>query len=653
MNGSRIPGRRSMLRRTMVSAIAVVATGASLWNASQALAAIIHVNCGGVNLQTRIDSASPGSTLLIKGTCLGTFTVDKDLTLEGDPTATLDGDGAGSTLTIPNVHTVHLISLTITGGLAPQGAGINRPSGGTLTLSRVTVQFNLASGTTAAQGGGIFAEFGPVVVTKSTVTGNRAVALASGATALGGGLDVRFGPLTLSGSEVSSNRAVGVGISLSEAAGGGIFLDGARLRVTASHIDDNRATSISQSSFHALGGGVAVSSSPEVSIEGSTISGNIAMAATTVGSGDALATGGGADLAADAASVAGSTFAGNQALARTDSGTSQVTGGGIHSSGGTRFTLVGTRIVGSRISAVGSTATAFGGGLINAGPLTVRDSRITGSVVSADAGSGTATANTGGLSEDGAMSLIRSTVAGNHVTAISGGNTATAGPAGVNGGSGITMLASTISRNRADARTEASGTAQVFGVGIQFFGSNPSSIKNSTIAGNVGRSEADESTGHAAGSGGGIRTGADSLTLVDTTVARNVLGGVGSVTTLTGGGLDVEAGSTTLKDSILALDTAQIAHGPNCSGAVASQGNNVLGTVAGCTFAELATDKLNRNPKLGPLANNGGPTLTLALLSGSPALNIDPTPCPLGTDQRGVHRPQGPKCDAGSFEKGA
>jgi hypothetical protein len=57
------------------------------------------------------------------------------------------------------------------------------------------------------------------------------------------------------------------------------------------------------------------------------------------------------------------------------------------------------------------------------------------------------------------------------------------------------------------------------------------------------------------------------------------------------------------------------------------------------------------NPLLGPLANNGGPTDTYALLAGSPAVNAgDNTFCP-ATDQRGVSRPQGPACDIGAFER--
>ena len=57
-----------------------------------------------------------------------------------------------------------------------------------------------------------------------------------------------------------------------------------------------------------------------------------------------------------------------------------------------------------------------------------------------------------------------------------------------------------------------------------------------------------------------------------------------------------------------------------------------------------------REPLLGALADNGGPTLTHALLTGSPAIDAgNDAACP-ATDQRGVTRPQGAHCDIGSYE---
>jgi hypothetical protein len=67
----------------------------------------------------------------------------------------------------------------------------------------------------------------------------------------------------------------------------------------------------------------------------------------------------------------------------------------------------------------------------------------------------------------------------------------------------------------------------------------------------------------------------------------------------------------------------------------------------------LKTDLTKVNPMLGPLANNGGPTMTQALPRSSPAVDAGGLPssssCP-AADQRGESRPWGPACDIGAFE---
>src|SRR5262245_42351680 len=103
-------------------------------------------NCASVNLQDKIDAASPGATLPLKGGCVGSFTIAKDLTLKGSPSAVLDGGNAGSVLTITGNRKVNLIGLSITGGVAQTGGGINRTGGGKLTLDHVLVTNNLSTG---------------------------------------------------------------------------------------------------------------------------------------------------------------------------------------------------------------------------------------------------------------------------------------------------------------------------------------------------------------------------------------------------------------------------------------------------------------------------------------------------------------------------
>ena len=63
------------------------------------------------------------------------------------------------------------------------------------------------------------------------------------------------------------------------------------------------------------------------------------------------------------------------------------------------------------------------------------------------------------------------------------------------------------------------------------------------------------------------------------------------------------------------------------------------------------TSSNNTDPLLLPLANNGGPTLTMALGVGSPALDTADCSAAPATDQRGVARPSGPGCDIGAYER--
>jgi hypothetical protein len=139
--------------------------------------------------------------------------------------------------------------------------------------------------------------------------------------------------------------------------------------------------------------------------------------------------------------------------------------------------------------------------------------------------------------------------------------------------------------------------------------------------------------------------------ILHTTVARNRVAASGDTHLAQGGGLHVFNSGVELEGSILALNSSS-GQAKNCFGDVTSAGHNLLGTAAGCTFSKKPTDQINKDPKLGLLASNGGPTRTLALLNGSPAINKIPTSeCRVQFDQRGVKRPQGPACDEGSFER--
>src|SRR5262245_60072489 len=78
------------------------------------------------SLQSAVDAAAPGDTLIVKGKCIGTTTLTKSITIKGVSdgafgVATLDGNGAGTTLTVPGAQTVVLEGLVVTGGSGDGG----------------------------------------------------------------------------------------------------------------------------------------------------------------------------------------------------------------------------------------------------------------------------------------------------------------------------------------------------------------------------------------------------------------------------------------------------------------------------------------------------------------------------------------------------
>jgi hypothetical protein len=86
--------------------------------------------------------------------------------------------------------------------------------------------------------------------------------------------------------------------------------------------------------------------------------------------------------------------------------------------------------------------------------------------------------------------------------------------------------------------------------------------------------------------------------------------------------------------------------GSNCSTALTSLGHNIEDGVD-CNLNQ-GGDMQSTNPLLGPLADNGGPTQTHALLPGSPAIKHGTAGDCEARDQRGYPRVGG--CDIGAFQ---
>ena len=145
------------------------------------------------------------------------------------------------------------------------------------------------------------------------------------------------------------------------------------------------------------------------------------------------------------------------------------------------------------------------------------------------------------------------------------------------------------------------------------------------------------------GQGGGVMNAAGSLMMRSCTVGANAAGG--------GGGVAVASGNLRLANALVAVNSA--ADGPDCLGTPTSLGYNLIGNAAGCDPAAGEGDLLGSanspiDPMLGPLQDNGGPTLTQALLFGSPAIDgADDGPM---TDFDGDPRPMGARYDIGADE---
>lgn len=225
-----------------------------------------------------------------------------------------------------------------------------------------------------------------------------------------------------------------------------------------------------------------------------------------------------------------------------------------------------------------------------------------------------------GVYAAGVATINDSTISGN-ATLVGGGNNDLGG--GVMGGYGLTLNNSTITNNSANV-----------GAGAYAFG--PVSISNSTISGNT-----------AAVVGGGLMTNY-AASIHNSTIALNSADqyGAGGIFLGSGGSLD-------LQSTIVASNTTN-----GTTYAADISGSDTAITISGDHNLIMASDlptpsgTLTADPLLQTLADNGGPTWTLALGDGSPAIDAGSNPDNLDFDQRGTGfaRVSGTAADIGAFE---
>ena len=278
-------------------------------------------------------------------------------------------------------------------------------------------------------------------------------------------------------------------------------------------------------------------------------------------------------------------------------------GGGIRNHG--ILSLINTTVTNNETTQYSGS----GGGIFNTGTLTLTLSTVSNTTA---AGAG------GSIENQGTLTVTQSTVSGGNAGAASGG---------IDNYGTLNITQSTISGNNATGS----------GGGISNYYSSTAIIANSTLSGN--RTD---------GLGGALYITNDA-TLLNSTFAYNRGTQFAGAPGLGSGIFSLGYGTVTMKNTLF----AQQLNGTNCSLSGVVVANKNVADDATCGVAP------NAAPQVAALADNGGPTLTHALLAGSAAIDAgDATTCsnaPVsGVDQRGVTRPRNGgisnTCDIGAVE---
>jgi hypothetical protein len=299
-------------------------------------------------------------------------------------------------------------------------------------------------------------------------------------------------------------------------------------------------------------------------------------------------------------------------------------------------TIIDNASAGVELAVEGGSRTVDAQGVLDAWAFFVQaDTKVTIREITVTGGNTTGPSNSGAVISvlKGTLTLIDSTLTGNQ---------GSFGGALSNATGTVTIENSTLSNNNASGGFLPLGGA-IFNAGSDVGGTTTVgtvNVINSTISGN-----------QTSGRGGGIYNSPDGvLNVTNSTISDNQA-------TMGGGGI---VNST---DSTIALNNAIVANstGGDCvldAGTINAQ-NSLIEDGLTCVNG-ANSNNLTGDPNLGPLQNNGGPTETHALLSGSIAINagdnalaVDPDGDLLTTDQRGAGFPRivGGAVDMGAFER--
>jgi fibronectin-binding autotransporter adhesin len=295
---------------------------------------------------------------------------------------------------------------------------------------------------------------------------------------------------------------------------------------------------------------------------------------------------------------------------------------------------------------------AFGGGaIINSGKLTLTDCTFVGNTALTDGG---AVRNSGRLTVIGCSFTDNSAGDGGAVfnsfemsvtDSVFSGNSARSGGAiwtEARDQSSFTIVTPSVTNS-----TFSGNTATDYGGAIaNFGGGGPAKL---SVVGSTFYQNSSGQTGGAIASNG-------KLTVIGSTFYANAAANTGGAYPVVAGGIFIGpiAGNsdnydqTVLQNNVVARGGAGLDVYRAPSPRTLTGSNNLIEDGSGAL-----PDTLVGDPLLGPLADNGGPTQTMALLPNSPAINAGMAISGITTDQRGVTRPQGLGWDIGSYERQA
>ena len=627
------------------------------------------------------------------------------------PVGTVPDSPSASQLTILDEDAPYVLTNYTDAGLraaVDNGGWIQFPSNGTITLtSPITVsQFTVldASGHDVLVSGGNAVRLlninpnASLTLMNLTLANGRhqgpnGAAGADGGQGCGGAINIDNGTLNLLGCRIWTNIVVG-GVggngnpngSGGPGLGGAIYLFHGTLNATNSEFAGNLAmggADGTNSSFAGTGtgglgeGGTISGDNGTVNAQGCSFLRNTARGGdgTTSNAGDGgVGLGGAIYLLGGAFRATNCVFAMNTVFGGTGGGGSVVTTGGGANGGfmynqGASVQFANSVIAsnaavageGRRLGAIAGTSyggETFGGAVYT----TIGDVWLVRCAVSANSGTaGKARSASGGAiyQNGGNIHIVETLLESNQVTGGPGfqGGFMSQIPAGPAYGGGcfiatgaIWLTNSTLSRNLA-----LGGAGNFFGdVGSGFgggvFNSGTLQAANSTLFGNTSRSgtPGTSTANQGSGLGGGLYNDGGSMALNFVTISRNsaeqITGGTPETGSALGGGIYSTTGTTMLHGTIVANNLS----GSNAFGHLVDGGYN-LGSDSSCSFTNTGSLN-NADPRLGPLDDYGGPTATMPLLAGSPAIDAGDSSSFPPTDQRGRARPYGASPDIGAFE---